>query len=100
MHISYIMTKILCLYCANIQSLYLYALFVLNHIDSMHVVCYNIITARETQQNLIQEVYTMKTYIIVNSKGEQLGTIQAASTTLLNRIVRSVYGRDAKAVEA
>ncbi len=42
----------------------------------------------------------MKTYIIVNSKGEKLGTIQAASTTLLNRIVRSVYGRDAKAIEA
>ena len=45
----------------------------------------------------------MKTYIIVNSKGEQLGTIHAApdaNPATLNRIIRASYGRDAKAVEA
>lgn len=45
----------------------------------------------------------MKTYIIVNSKGEKLGTIQAAdyaNPATLNRIVKASYGRDAKAIEA
>lgn len=45
----------------------------------------------------------MKTYIIVNTKGEQLGTILAAADAnpaTLNRIVKASYGRDAKAIEA
>lgn len=45
----------------------------------------------------------MKTYIIVNSKGEKLGTILAAENAnpaTLNRIIKAGYGRDAKAIEA
>lgn len=45
----------------------------------------------------------MKTYIIVNSKGKQLGTIKAAADAnpaTLNRIIKASYGRDAKAVES
>jgi hypothetical protein len=45
----------------------------------------------------------MKTYIIVNGKGEQIGTIQRADTAnpaTFNRIIKSVYGKNAKAIEA
>lgn len=45
----------------------------------------------------------MKKFIIVNSKGEQIGTIIAAADAnpaTLNRIIKAGYGRDAKAVEA
>ena len=44
----------------------------------------------------------MKTYIIVNSKGEKLGIIAAADANpaTLNRIIKASYGRDAKAVES
>lgn len=45
----------------------------------------------------------MKTYIIVNSKGEKLGSIIAAADanpSTLNRIIKASYGRDAKAVES
>lgn len=42
----------------------------------------------------------MTTYNIYNANGEYLGSIKAASTTILERIVKSVYGPDAKAVKS
>lgn len=41
----------------------------------------------------------MKTYNIYNAKGEYLGSIKATTESLLNHIIKSVYGEDARAIE-